>query len=195
MFRQHWHEPRFWLWWLKKRAPAEVRWGFGYIGVLAALGAGFLVADRLSQVSPGNQAGYGTGSGAGVVKTSGNVRIVTHPVVRYVPVVKKSTITVAGNTRVADKTVLVPAIRTETQTITSDPTVANQRSSTVVRVVVTTLPVTVEQTTTQSMTIVSTQTLPGQTVTTTHTVTQQVTTPAVALTVTLPSTTLAITVP
>ena len=234
MFREHWREPRFWLWWVSKGAPAVVRWSLGVLGVVAVLGGGFLAADRLSQanagISPTSEftfvttiernvtvrehgkiivrrvpvirrvlvrpvTNFETRFETRVVKTPGGIRIVTHPVVRYVPVVKKTTITVAGKKRVVTKTVLVPTVRTETSTITNQQTVVNQNTSTVVTVVVTTLPVTVKQTTTQSTTIVTTQTLPGQTVTTTHTVTQPVTVTQPAVTVTLPATTVTITVP
>jgi hypothetical protein len=197
MFREHWHEPRFWAWWVRKRVPVPVRWTLGYISVLAVLGAGFLAADRLSQVDAGGQTPFATG----VVKPPGSGRVVTRPVVRYVPVVRKTDITVAGKKRVVTRTLLVPTVRTETATITNQAMVVSHNTSTVVKVVVETLPVTVEQTTIQATTIVSTQTPPGQTVTVTHTVTQPaavlppVTVTQFALTVTLPSTTVAITIP
>jgi hypothetical protein len=186
MFREHWHEPRFWAWWVRKRVPVPVRWTLGYIGVLAVLGAGFLAADRLSQVDAGGQTPFATG----VVKPPGGGRVVT-----------KTDITVAGKKRVVTRTLLVPTVRTETATITNQAMVVSHNTSTVVKVVVETLPVTVEQTTIQATTIVSTQTPPGQTVTVTHTVTQPaavlppVTVTQFALTVTLPSTTVAITIP
>ncbi len=144
MFREHWHEPRFWVWWVRKRVPVPVRWTLGYIGVVAVLGAGFLAADRLSQVNAGGQTPFATS----MVKPPGSSRVVTHPVVRYVPVVRKTNITIAGKKQVVTRTLLVPTVRTETATITNEQMVVNHNTSTVVKVVVETLPVTLEQTTT-----------------------------------------------
>lgn len=195
MFREHWRKPRFWAWWVSKGAPARVRWTLGYLGIAAVLGAGFLAADQLAQVNAS-----GPQFGTGLLQAPGGVRIVTHPIVRYVPVVKKTSVTLDGKRRVLTKSVLVPAVRTETQTITSQQDTSNQNASRVVTVVAT-VPVTVRQTTTQPTTVVVTQSLPGQTVTTTQTVTQPsavaqpVTVTQFAMTVTLPATTVAITLP
>ena len=233
MFREHWREPRFWLWWVKQGAPAEVRWTLGLLGVVTVLGGGFLAADRLSQANAGisptseftfvttiernvtvrehgkiivrrvpvirrvlvrPETNYETRFETRVGKERPVVRIVTHPVVRYVPVVKKTTITVAGKKRVARRPCSSHGAHRDEHHHEPE-TIVNQNTSTVVTVVVTTLPVTVKQTTTQSTTIVTTQTLPGQTVTTTHTVTQPVTVTQPAVTVTLPATTVTITVP
>jgi hypothetical protein len=223
MIRQHWREPKFWLWWFRQGAPSEVRWILGLLGVILVLGGGFLAADRLSQANAGvsptseftfvttiernvtvrehgrtivkrvpvirrvlvrPQTMYETRLETRIIKTPGGVRIVTHPVIRYVPVVKKSVVTVAGKRQVRTTTVMVPTVKTQTQTITNSQTVVNENTSTVVTVVETTIPVTttVRRTTTESTTVVSTQTLPAQTVTTTQTVTQP------GVTITLPIT-------
>jgi hypothetical protein len=51
MFRTYWRRPRFWVWWFKRGAPSEVRWGLGLLAVVAVLGGGYLAADRLSAAS------------------------------------------------------------------------------------------------------------------------------------------------
>jgi hypothetical protein len=230
VIRQHWREPRFWLWWIKQGGPSEVRWILGLAAVIAVLGGGFLAADRLSKANAGvsptseftfvttiernvtvrehgktlvkrvpvvrrvlvrPQTMYETRLETRVITTPGGVRIVTHPVVKYVPVVKKTVVTVAGKRQVRTKTVLVPTTKTQTQTITNSQTstVVNQNTETVVTIVETTVPVTttVRRTTTESTTVVSTQTLPAETktVTTTQTVTQPAITITVPITITV----------
>ena len=53
MIREHWRELAFWRWWFAQRAPREVRWGLGLLGLVLVLGGGFLAADRLSQARAG----------------------------------------------------------------------------------------------------------------------------------------------
>jgi hypothetical protein len=204
MFRAYWREPRFWLWWFKHGAPAEVRVLLGVLGVIAVLGGGYLAADRLSQanagVSPTSEFTYVTTVNRNVtVREDGKTivrrvpvvhRVLVHPqtmyetrlikakgqpATRYVPVVKKSVVTVAGKQQIRTRTVFVPTPRTQTQTVTS--------SQTIVR------------TATESTTVVLTQTLPAQIVTATHTVTEPVTITQSAVTLTSPIMTMTVTVP
>jgi hypothetical protein len=230
MIRQHWREPRFWLWWIKKGGPTEVRWILGFLAVLLVLGGGFLAADRLAEANAGvsptsqytfvttiernvtvrehgktivrrvpvirrvlvrPQTMYETRLETRVITTPGGVRVVTHPVVKYVPVVKKTVVTVAGKRQVRTRTVLVPTTKIQTQTITNSQTstVVNENTSTVVTIVQTTVPVTttVRRTNTETTTVVSTQTLPAETktITTTQTITQPAITVTVPITITI----------
>src|SRR5262249_37268335 len=200
MFRAYWRRPRFWIWWFKRGAPSEVRWGLALLGVAAALGGGYLVADRLSAASAVSSGGTYTflttversltvrEHGRALVRRVPVVqrvqarpqtivetrvkrtpgRIVTTRVVRYVPVVKTHLVTKAGRKQLVTRTVLVPTVSTQTQTMTRSQTVVDQITTTVVTVVTTTVPVTVKQTATE--TVVSTQRLPPETVTVTRTV-------------------------
>ena len=122
-----------------------------------------------------------------LITLPGGVRTVRQRVVRYVPVVKRRTITVDGKTRTLTETRLVPTmterIQTQTQTsvVTNQQTVVNQNTVTVVKSQTNTEFVTVTETHTE--TAVETQTLPGETVTetmpvtVTETVTETVTSP------------------
>lgn len=122
-----------------------------------------------------------------LITLPGGVRTVRQRVVRYVPVVKRRTITVDGKTRTLTETRLVPTtterIQTQTQTsvVTNQQTVVNQNTVTVVKSQTNTEFVTVTETHTE--TTVETQTLPGETVTetmpvtVTETVTETVTSP------------------
>jgi hypothetical protein len=103
-----------------------------------------------------------------LITTPGGIRTVRQKVVRYVPVVKRRTITVDGKTRTLTETRLVPTtterILTQTQTsvVTNQQTVVNQNTVTVVKSQTDTELVTVTETHTE--TAVETQTLPGDTV-------------------------------
>ena len=125
-----------------------------------------------------------------LITTPGGVKVVRQKVVRYVPVIRRRVVTVNGKTRTIKEThlVAVTTIRTETQTetsvITNERTVINAQTvvnqNTVTQVstqnVNVTVPVTVSETHTQ--TLVTTQTLPAETVTETlpgETVTETVT--------------------
>jgi hypothetical protein len=106
-----------------------------------------------------------------LITTPGGIRTVLQKVVRYVPVVKRRTITVDGKTRTLTETRLVPTtterIQTQTQTsvVTNQQTVVNQETVTVVKSQTDTGFVTVTETHTE--TAVETQILPGETVTVT----------------------------
>jgi hypothetical protein len=110
-----------------------------------------------------------------LITTPGGIRTVRQKVVRYVPVVKRRTITVNGKTRTLTETRLVPTtterIQTQTQTsvVTNQQTVVNQNTVTVVKSQTDTAFVTVTETHTE--TAVETLTLPGDTVTVTQPVT------------------------
>jgi hypothetical protein len=103
-----------------------------------------------------------------LITTPGGIRTVRQKFVRYVPVVKRRTITVDGKTRTLTETRLVPTtterILTQTQTsvVTNQQTVVNQNTVTVVKNQTDTELVTVTETHTE--TAVETQTLPGDTV-------------------------------
>ena len=122
-----------------------------------------------------------------LITTPGGIRTVRQKVVRYVPVVKRRTITVDGKTRTLTETRLVPTtterILTQTQTsvVTNQQTVVNQNTVTVVKSQTDTAFATVTETHTE--TAVETQTLPGDILTVTlpvvtviETVTETVTT-------------------
>jgi hypothetical protein len=212
MFRQYWRDPRFWVWWLRRGAPREVRWALGLAAVLIVLGGGFLAADRLSKasagVSPTSEYTFVTTIQRNVTvrehgrtitkrvpvirrvlirpqtlfETRRETRVVTTPgKVEYVPVVRKQVVTVAGKRQTRTRTVLVPSVKT----------VSNSSTSTVVTVVETTLPVTttVHRTATETTTVVSTVTQPAQTVTDTVTTTVPAVTVTIPITISIPGTT------
>ena len=62
MFRAYWRRPRFWIWWFKRGAPSELRWGLGLFAVVAVLGGGYLAADRLSAASAVSSGGAAVGA-------------------------------------------------------------------------------------------------------------------------------------
>lgn len=88
MIREHWREPRFWLWWFRRGGPPEVRLIAGLFALAVALAGGFLAAARLSQ------AGVGVSSTSGftfvtTVQQDVTVRQGDTNVVRRVPVVRR----------------------------------------------------------------------------------------------------------
>ena len=111
--------------------------------------------------------------------------ITTRGGVRYVPVVKKSVVTVNGKTRTITNTQLVPTTRTRTQTQTQTQTQAQTQTQTQTQVVteqqtvVRTESNTVTVTVTVPVTVVETETVPTPTVT--------VTIPVVTVTITVPN--------
>jgi hypothetical protein len=125
------------------------------------------------------QTAYETRYDTRVVTAPGGTRVVQHEVVRYVPVVTKSIVTVDGKKRTVTQTKLVPTTRMVTQTnvVTNEHTVTNQ--TTVVNTRTETVPVTVRETSTQ--TVFQTVTQPP------NILTQTLTLPLVTVTVTVPS--------
>jgi hypothetical protein len=127
------------------------------------------------------------------ITTPGHVRVVRKPVVRYVPVVKKRVVTIAGKTHTVAVTRLVPTTKVVTQTQTSQ--VTNQQTVTSTHVTTQKQVVTQTQsvTDTQTQTVTSTQTeTEVETVTVPTTVPTTVTTTVttiVTTTVTVPATT------
>jgi hypothetical protein len=114
-------------------------------------------------------------------ETRRETRLVTTPgKTQYVQVIRKQVVTVAGKRQTRTRTVLVPSVKT----------VSNSSTSTVVTVVETTLPVTttVRRTATETTTVVSTVTQPAQTVTNTVTTTVPAVTVTIPITITIPGT-------
>jgi hypothetical protein len=128
------------------------------------------------------------------IQTPGGTKVVTRAVTRYQPVYRRKVITVHGKPVTVSQVVTDTRMLTDTQLLTTTnvvtSTVVNERSSTVVNERTNTVNVTV----TQPVTIVRTETSPGQTVTETITRTETRTETSPPVTVTGPGDTVTVTV-
>ena len=111
MFREHWREPRFWLWWVSKGAPAEVRWTLGLLGVVDG------ARRRVSRGRPALPANAGispTSEFTFVTTIERNITVREHGkiIVRRVPVIRRVLVRPVTNyeTRFETRVVKTPAV-------------------------------------------------------------------------------------
>ena len=195
MFRAYWRRPRFWIWWFKRGAPSELRWGLGLLAVVAVLGGGFLAADRLSAASAVSSGGaytfFTTVDRNVTVRQHGRTLVTRVPVVHQIRVRPQTVVETRfrpGPGRVVTNRVVryVPVVKTHVVTTAGHtrlvartvlvPTVSTRtatitKSQTVVDPTTSTVVTVVETTVpvtvkqTATATVVSTQKLPPETVT------------------------------
>jgi hypothetical protein len=174
LFRQHWRDPGFWMWWWQRKALPTLRYAaIGGFFVLLG-GFGMYVSFKLSSasaISAGNASTVERTVERSVIvyrkeaparRVTAHVRVVTRRIVDYVP-----------TTRVELRTRTAVVTRNRVVTNTAVVTRTVIRKQTVTR----TEPRLVMQTVTQSVTetappITATETLPPTTVVVTVTVTR-----------------------
>ena len=124
------------------------------------------------------------------IQTSGGIKVVRRPVIHYQPVYRRKVITVHGRAVTINKVVTDTRMLTDTHMLTTTNVVTNEQTVVNTSTVVNEHTNTVNQTVTQPVTTVVTETSPGPTVTETTTRTE--TLPPV--TVTAPGETVTVTV-
>jgi len=173
VFRKHWREPRFWIWWWERNLSRESRLGLAAVLSVVLLAAGWTTAARLTSAnasSVDDPSVWATtvartitvhAKRASVTPT----RVVTRQVVRYKPSTSVETLVrtnVVTAERVVTRTAAVTRTIVDTHTVTrSQPrTVIRRLTETAPPVTVTAPPLTVTETVPE--TVIVTVTVKGK---------------------------------